>query len=169
MRRLLPTAFSLALVLLGAALPSLPASAQKVVRGETPYATRADLQRDRQRYTLADRQHDVGVLRRLESLQLHRHFVVAGIEQRRLEVAGSVGDEALADLRVDVRDLHGGAGDHRLIVTNRTGDVSASFLRACRQGQQDRQEESRPRSSHAVLLPWVGACVSPVALRPARS
>ncbi|MGK6306979.1 lytic murein transglycosylase B [Variovorax sp. DT-64] len=42
MRRLLPTAFSLALVLLGAALPPLPASAQKVVRGETPYATRPD-------------------------------------------------------------------------------------------------------------------------------
>jgi membrane-bound lytic murein transglycosylase B len=42
MRRLLPTAFSLALVLLGAALPALPASAQKVVRGETPYATRED-------------------------------------------------------------------------------------------------------------------------------
>ena len=42
MRRLLPTAFSLALVLLGAALPALPASAQKVVRGETTYATRDD-------------------------------------------------------------------------------------------------------------------------------
>jgi membrane-bound lytic murein transglycosylase B len=42
MRRLLSTVFPLALVLLGAALPSLPSLAQKVVRGEAPYALRED-------------------------------------------------------------------------------------------------------------------------------
>ena len=42
MRRLPLTGLLSTLVLLGAALSSLPASAQKVVRGETPYAARAD-------------------------------------------------------------------------------------------------------------------------------
>lgn len=42
MRRLLTTALLSTLVALGAALHSPPASAQKVVRGERPYATRED-------------------------------------------------------------------------------------------------------------------------------
>ena len=84
-----------------------------------------------------------------------RHFVVAGIEQRRLEVAGAVGDEVLADLRVDVRDLHGGAGNHGLTVANRAGDVAASFLRACRRGSRTaRRKADNVRRMPYSFLGW---------------
>ena len=87
--------------------------------------------------------------RGLEPCHLHGDFVGAGIEQRRLEVAGAIGHEVLADLRVDVGDLHRGAGNDALFVTNGAGDIAASFLRRRGARQQNPEKEKPQRWSHA--------------------
>ena len=70
---------------------------QRRIRGDLdPLGERADFERELQRDLLTDRQRDAALGQRLEAGHLDRDPVVAGIEQRRLEVAAAVGRQLLA-------------------------------------------------------------------------
>ena len=89
---------------------------------------------------------DDGARRLLEAFQRHGDLVVAGLQQRRFEVAAAVGGEVLRDAGVGVGDLDRRARQHAAGVADRSRDVAADFLPAGGQGERRDANNAQPRT-----------------------
>jgi hypothetical protein len=116
----------------------------------------ADVERELQRDLLPDRERDAALRERLVPRHLDRDLVAARVEQRRFEVAATVGRQPLADAGLDVRDGNRRSGDHARSVAHRAGDVAPRFLRRRRDRRQQQQSSDHPQARmqmfHDALL-----------------